>query len=66
MSEAEKRRRMTDVRCVKCNKLLMKADMVTAEVKCPKCGYLNKLTVLRINKGSSSIEGEIEAVIDVE
>lgn len=31
---------MTDVRCPKCRRLLMKAEHVHAEVKCPKCGYV--------------------------
>ncbi len=34
---------MTEIRCVKCNRLLMKAQMVLGEVKCPKCGYINKV-----------------------
>jgi len=46
---------MTDIRCVKCNRLLMKIDWgqahalmdgkPSAEVKCPKCGYLNRFTM---------------------
>ena len=32
---------MTEIRCKKCNRLLMKAESVHAEIKCPKCGYLN-------------------------
>jgi phage FluMu protein Com len=30
---------MIDIRCVKCKALLMKADKLSAEVKCRKCGY---------------------------
>ncbi len=37
---------MTEIRCVKCGRLLLKADLlfdyVAAEIKCPKCGYINK------------------------
>ncbi len=40
---------MTEIRCVKCRKLLMKADWIQAEIKCPKCGYINKLAIV-INK----------------
>ena len=39
---------MTEVRCVKCNRLLMKvtgykdvSESLKAEVKCPKCNYLH-------------------------
>ena len=32
---------MTEIRCIKCNRLLMKAVMVHAEVKCGKCGFTN-------------------------
>uniref|UniRef100_A0A6M3K9X8 Putative translational regulator n=1 Tax=viral metagenome TaxID=1070528 RepID=A0A6M3K9X8_9ZZZZ len=33
---------MQEIRCKKCNRLLMKGSLVCAEIKCPKCGYLNK------------------------
>jgi len=39
---------MTDVRCVKCRKLLFKVTKnghSEVEVKCPKCGYLNNVYV---------------------
>ncbi len=36
---------MTDVRCVKCNRLLMKVKNAQAEIKCPKCAYINKILV---------------------
>lgn len=32
---------MREIRCKKCNRLLMKGKVVTAEIKCPKCGYMN-------------------------
>ena len=32
---------MTEIRCKKCNRLLMKAEKIYAEIKCPKCGYKN-------------------------
>ena len=31
-------------RCVRCNKLLAKADGDT-EIKCPRCGMINRLSV---------------------
>lgn len=36
---------MTDIRCVKCNRLLMKAVTVNGEIKCGKCGFINKVQV---------------------
>ncbi len=35
--------RLVDVRCKKCNKLLMKGQVVWVKVKCTKCGYINDL-----------------------
>ena len=32
---------MTEVRCKKCNRLLMKGIVVEVQIKCPKCGYMN-------------------------
>ena len=32
---------MTEIRCKRCNRLLMKAECLFAEIKCPKCGYKN-------------------------
>jgi len=36
---------MTEIRCVKCKGMLMKADIKfgTVEIKCRKCGYMNKI-----------------------
>lgn len=35
---------MTEIRCKKCNRLLMKAEGTwEVEIKCPKCGHLNHL-----------------------
>jgi len=43
---------LTEIRCVKCKRLLMKAEYekdrninVKVEIKCPKCGYVNKFTI---------------------
>jgi phage FluMu protein Com len=35
---------MNEIRCKKCNRLLMKVDngFCVIECKCPKCGYYNK------------------------
>jgi phage FluMu protein Com len=34
---------MTEVRCKKCNRLLMKAVIVEGEIICPKCKYLQDI-----------------------
>lgn len=31
---------MIDVKCKNCNRLLMKAQMVVAAIKCPRCGMI--------------------------
>ncbi len=33
---------MIDIRCIKCHRLLMRAFVFNGEIKCPKCGYLNR------------------------
>lgn len=34
---------MTEIRCKKCKRLLMKASVVICELKCPKCGHIQKI-----------------------
>lgn len=34
---------MKDVRCVNCNQLLLKADIIKGEIKCHRCKKINKL-----------------------
>ncbi|WP_419750997.1 Com family DNA-binding transcriptional regulator [Terrisporobacter petrolearius] len=34
---------MENIRCVNCNQLLLKADHVKGEIKCPRCKKINKL-----------------------
>ncbi len=48
---------MTEIRCKKCNRLLMKMEEQTGpvkgqciiECKCSKCGYLNKVNAITFN-----------------
>lgn len=40
---------MTEIRCKKCNRLLMKANSLFAEIKCPKCSYKN---LIQFDKGN--------------
>ncbi len=35
--------KLSEIRCRKCNRLLMKGDVLQIEIKCPKCGYMQKL-----------------------
>lgn len=37
---------MTDIRCVKCNGLLMKAEAVRGEIKCHKCHFINRVDIM--------------------
>ncbi|MBO9597123.1 MAG: Com family DNA-binding transcriptional regulator [Cohnella sp.] len=37
---------MTDVRCMKCDKLLAKMAHCEGEIKCPRCGQLNHIEVM--------------------
>lgn len=35
----------TDIRCQNCGRLLLRAaDLRDVEIKCPKCGYVNRFT----------------------
>ncbi|MCR1952880.1 Com family DNA-binding transcriptional regulator [Clostridium tertium] len=38
---------MEDIRCENCNQLLLKADIVRGEIKCPRCKKINKLEINR-------------------
>ena len=38
------------IKCEKCGQTLLKADVVKGEIKCPRCGKINKLDY---NKGKS-------------
>lgn len=32
-----------EIRCKKCRRLLMKGEIKLVEIKCPKCGYIQKI-----------------------
>ena len=36
-------KRLKEIRCRKCNRLLMKGDILKVEIKCPKCGHIQKI-----------------------
>jgi len=36
-------REMKEIRCKKCKRLLMKGEVRHIEIKCPKCGYIQKI-----------------------
>ena len=44
---------MESIRCPKCNKLLFKANSASVEIKCPRCGAMNTITVLNRNNNES-------------
>lgn len=35
--------KIRNIRCINCNQLLLKADKVKGEIKCPRCKKINKL-----------------------
>lgn len=37
--------KIEDIRCEYCNQLLLKADYVKGEIKCPRCKKINKLEI---------------------
>ncbi len=36
-------RHVNEIRCKKCRRLLMKGLVTEIEIKCPKCGYIQKI-----------------------
>ncbi|MBZ0156172.1 MAG: Com family DNA-binding transcriptional regulator [Alphaproteobacteria bacterium] len=44
---------MRDIRCRKCNRLLMKGEVEVVEIKCPKCGYVQRIGREREVKGEA-------------
>jgi len=43
---------MTEIRCKKCNRLLMKSEAARGEIKCGKCGFINHIDHNIIRVGS--------------
>jgi len=43
--------KLREIRCRKYNRLLMKGDVLQIEIKCPKCGYMQKLRADRVLGG---------------
>ncbi|WP_460267027.1 Com family DNA-binding transcriptional regulator [Clostridium tertium] len=37
--------KIDNIRCKNCNQLLLKADYVRGEVKCPRCKKINKIEI---------------------
>jgi len=51
-------RLMHQIRCRKCNRLLMKGEVKHIEIKCPKCGYLQ---IVPAPEGSPDPQGSASA-----
>lgn len=55
---------MTEIRCVKCNRLLFKSNGKwddPIEIKCPKCSYLNHIIGVGVSGPTGNlIKGKIE------
>ena len=53
---------MTEIRCVKCNRLLFKHEgegCFRVEVKCPKCGHIHNYTMeekVKFGKGFKELK----------
>ena len=56
---------MTEIRCVKCRRLLMKAENLIGEIeiKCPKCGFID-LVEIKIQDGKyiNIVESTIDLI----
>jgi phage FluMu protein Com len=39
--------RIEEVRCRYCNQLLLKADYIKGELKCPRCKKINKINIVK-------------------
>jgi len=39
--------KIEEVRCKHCNQLLLKADYVSGEIKCPRCNKINNIKIQR-------------------
>lgn len=58
---------MTEIRCKKCNRLLMKVEQIIGgEIKCSKCGYINKISsfVITTETGERLKPSEPEAALN--
>lgn len=41
----DNQRNPKEIRCKKCNKMLLKARHADAEIKCPRCGEINEIKI---------------------
>jgi len=44
---------MREIRCRKCRRLLMRGNVIHIEIKCPKCGHVQKFMSGRIGGNQS-------------
>lgn len=53
---------MTEIRCVKCRRLLMKVDYISSrlQIKCPKCGHMFTGTLFAGNE--PDVESAVKSV----
>jgi len=54
---------MTEIRCKKCLRLLMKGTVVVVEIKCPKCGYIQ---IIKGGENNISDSGALRAPASIE
>ncbi len=48
--------KMTEIRCKKCNRLLLKGKVSEIEIKCPKCHFINSFRIITIDKTRNTPE----------
>lgn len=47
---------MTEIRCPKCNQLLLKADVCIGEIKCTRCKKIIKIKIDRVSNTTKNSE----------
>ncbi|OYQ81752.1 hypothetical protein B9T19_03570 [Ignatzschineria sp. F8392] len=42
-----KNRKISEIRCVRCNKKLCEGDVIVLEIKCPRCKAINVINITK-------------------
>ncbi|RJQ54535.1 MAG: Com family DNA-binding transcriptional regulator [Nitrospiraceae bacterium] len=51
---------MTEIRCKRCRRLLMKGEVKSVEIKCPKCGYIQM-----VEEGKKKLNRKLQSAASV-
>ena len=49
---------MQEIRCGKCNRLLAKGEALDLAIKCPRCGAINHVRAVSLNREGSRAPGK--------